>query len=445
MQQQPLRVTTLSPITDSSSSSRPSPPVDHLHARQQRLSPPRPSLSPPPPLLPPPPPPPPLPPGLAIPITSVALPATDGSTAAPRTTTPTTIPAAPSTASSSNGSSSQDQGLTAGAIVGIAVALHIVLTIVLVLLVRAYRRKHRKRKETGRRRLMAGRGDGGVRRQQLQRRTSSRGSRGALFQTKRESGGARPARDANWIKLQDKATAAAASDAAAAAAAAWPSSWRSSTQHPSTADGIDLPPPDPAVLSPTSITTYKSRTMENDSVRAGVIGNGDSVAGGRHRRQVPSYRTSSCSTFYHHRAGGEGEEPIAAWNDARWNEVLYRTLEEPPRSQAASVSQVSLGPCSYYGDDEEEEEEEEGEGWSNRNSVIGPSSSSARSLRPMHSRRRLVDDTDSYHHHHQTREDEKDGHEVIRIGHRPEGTETEDSWGGTLGGGWWCGTRCLRP
>ncbi|KAK8878734.1 hypothetical protein PGQ11_000028 [Apiospora arundinis] len=426
--------TTPSPIaaspSPSSSSSRPSRRAGDLQARQQL---------PPPPLPPiPPPPPPPPTPGLVVPSvfpgvlprpTETVRPTPGSSesrgflTATASKTTVTAITGSPADAKEegSRSTNRSDQGISPGAVVGISVALHIVVTIVLVLVVRAYRLKYKRLKHTqqqpaGGAARHRGGGVGYESRHHPPRRISIRGSPGRMFK-KRVSGNARLTQDTNWIKLEDKA--------AAASGLALPASPRNDVQHNNAPDGV-LSPPAPALLPPTFVTTPKNRVVKNN-----VVNDGSDVV--NHHR-LPSYRTSSYSTYYSRRGdddddddgddennGGDSEEEaMSVWNEARWNEVLFRTLQEPPRSQVASVSQVSLGGPSYYGDEDEDGSEEEEEEESDK--------ANGRSWRPMHSRGRLVDD---YGPQQQLDEDE-----VMQVGRRTKtetetdnGRRPEDNWG----------------
>ncbi|KAK6840277.1 hypothetical protein PG995_016031 [Apiospora arundinis] len=293
-------------------------------------------------------------------------------TATASKTTVTAITSSPADAKEegSRSTNRSDQGISPGAVVGISVALHIVVAIVLVLVVRAYRVKYKRLKHTqqqpaGGAARHRGGGVGYESRHHPPRRISIRGSPGRLFK-KRISGNARLTQDTNWIKLEDKAAAASG-----LALPASPAERCAAQQRPGR-------------CPLTSGACAPNRVVKNN-----VVNDGSDVV--NHHR-LPSYRTSSYSTYYSRRgdddddddgddennSGDSEEEAMSVWNEARWNEVLFRTLQEPPRSQVASVSQVSLGGPSYYGDEDEDgsEEEEEEEEESDK--------ANGRSWRPMH-------------------------------------------------------------
>ncbi|KAK8131792.1 hypothetical protein PG984_008230 [Apiospora sp. TS-2023a] len=255
------------------------------------------------------------------------------STATITTTTAATAAAAAAATSDKDVSGSSknsggDQGLSPAAVVGISIAIHIVVTIILVLFVRAYRKQVQEAQEgpaaaaTGRR-------------------------RGAWARTWRMT------QDTTWIKLQDN-VAATSSDA-----------WSSprDARHSASDRTPSLPPP--AVLPhPSTPTTTTATTTQNRNVHNNIAtvpnGGGIPAPGGLNISnptagaglQLPSYRTSRSSDTYNFfgraarvNAADASEEPAAhstVWNDARWNEVLYRTLQEPPRSQTASLCQASV-------------------------------------------------------------------------------------------------------
>ncbi|KAK7932687.1 hypothetical protein PG985_003399 [Apiospora marii] len=456
-------LTSTSTSTSSSSSSSTSSSSTTSSIPQQPLSVQTPPLAqlppPPPPLIPPPPPPgsggpsvvtvtssatPSIPPSLTTTTTTTATgtgttsPETIGfpapgliSTVTTTTTTATTTSAEESSASPKSGSGG-DSGISPAAVVGISIALHVVVTVILVLVVRAYRNKYKRLKaqqqqQAGGEAVRGGgpSGGGGGRPPPPPPPVAAKRASPREVLKKRLShslhSSARLTQATDWIKLQDNVAATASSDASS-------SSPRRNVRDVRLGGALDrsLPPPPLATLPPhpsTPTTTTAATTqnrhnnmaaMTNDNSGRAPGGLNISDAAGAGMR-LPSYRTSRSSAAYNQFLGGAGpgsrgrggtgddrsrEEPVlSVWNDARWNEVLYRTLQEPPRSQAASVSQVSV---SYYGDDEDD-----------HGNTLPPQPSTAGSLRQMHSRRRLLGANDNINH-------SDDEEEVIQIGHRPE-------------------------
>ncbi|KAK6846439.1 hypothetical protein PG987_001627 [Apiospora arundinis] len=339
--------------------------------------------SPPLPPIPPPPPPPPTP-GLVVPSvfpgvlprpTETVRPTPGSSesrgflTATASKTTVTAITGSPADAKEegSRSNNRSDQGISPGAVVGISVALHIVVTIVLVLVVRAYRLKYKRLKHT----------------QQQPAGGAARHRGGG----KRVSGNARLTQDTNWIKLEDKA--------AAASGLALPASPRNDVQHNNAPDGV-LSPPAPALLPPTFVTTPKNRVVKNN-----VVNDGSDVV--NHHR-LPSYRTSSYSTYYSRRGDDDDDDDDG---------------DDENNGGDSEEEAMSGGPL-YYGDEDEDGSEEEEEEESDK--------ANGRSWRPMHSRGRLVDD---YGPQQQLDEDE-----VMQVGRRTKtetetdnGRRPEDNWG----------------
>ncbi|KAK8045610.1 hypothetical protein PG993_005634 [Apiospora rasikravindrae] len=323
------------------------------------------------------------------------------SSLAPSTTTTTSSTSAAASSSSSS-KNNGDTGLSPAAVVGISIALHVVVTIILVLFVRAYRNKYKKLKKTQLLQPSTPIGPGGPAKRASPRALLKRLSNGsgAAGMTQEPNNNNNNNNSNDWIRLKDNV--APASDA-------WSSSGR--PQNPRySAPGRILSFPAPAVLSPTTTVAAPDRTTaanDNNNSNSHRVG-----PAARTAAQLPSYRTSDSTTYRFYSGGGgqdseDEEAALSVWNDARWNEVLFRTLQEPlPRSQRASVSQVSQvsrTPSSYYGDEEEDD---------GNNVVLPPPSAAAagstQSLRQTDSRRRLVEHR------------EEGAGEVIEIGHRPE-------------------------
>ncbi|KAK8052640.1 hypothetical protein PG996_011941 [Apiospora saccharicola] len=292
---------------------------------------------------------------------TVGLPVPPGfvSTATITTTTAATAAAATSDKDVSGGgskSNSGDQGLSPAAVVGISIAIHIVVTIILVLFVRAYRNKYKRLKKAQQQQQAAVLGErrrGGAcgRQPPVKKRASPQKW---FKRVSNHHSGNIMTQDTTWIKLQDN-VAATSSDA-----------WSSprEARHSASDRTTSLPPPavlpHPSTPITTTTATTQNRNINNNNNTATAPNRGIPAAPGGLNisnptgagPQLPSYRTSRSSDTYNFfgraarvvNGADASEEPPAhstVWNDARWNEVLYRTLQEPPRSETASLCQAS--------------------------------------------------------------------------------------------------------